>query len=183
MIRRDTREMIREFQLAFDRPVNDAPVDLTVTERELLGKILLEEVLEYCTKGLGLVLSDDKFNALVGRDDEGGMYNFTSLKLDEGQRLDHIECADGLGDVNVVIHFCSLWQGYDLDHVTTEIHYSNMSKLGADGKPIINGETVGYRCLSPENLDEAGFDRTRPVGKILKGPNFVKPDIAAVIFF
>jgi predicted HAD superfamily Cof-like phosphohydrolase len=48
--------------------------------------------------------------------------------------------------------------GYDLNAVFTEIHNSNMSKLGADGKPIY-----------------------REDGKILKGENYFKPDIAKVL--
>src|SRR3546814_3230601 len=58
--------------------------------------------------------------------------------IDVGCPIDVIECADGLGDVNVVAHFCAHWHGINLDKITSEIHRSNMSKLGADGKPIIN---------------------------------------------
>lgn len=48
--------------------------------------------------------------------------------------------------------------GYDLNAVFTEIHSSNMSKLGADGKPIY-----------------------REDGKVLKGENYFKPDIEKVL--
>lgn len=41
-----------------------------------------------------------------------------------------------------------------------EVHASNMSKLGADGKPVV-----------------------REDGKILKGPNYFKPDLEGVIGF
>src|SRR3546814_1891248 len=58
--------------------------------------------------------------------------------IDVGCPIDVIVCADGLGDVNVVAHFCAHWHGINLDKITSEIHRSNMSKLGADGKPIIN---------------------------------------------
>lgn len=47
-----------------------------------------------------------------------------------------------------------------------EVHSSNMSKLGEDGKPIIS---------RGEELD--GY----PEGKVLKGPNYFKPDLAAVV--
>lgn len=47
---------------------------------------------------------------------------------------------------------------YDLNAVFVEIHNSNMSKLGADGKPIY-----------------------REDGKILKGENYFKPDIEKVL--
>src|SRR3546814_9167574 len=85
--------------------------------------------------------------------------------------------------------------GINLDNITSEIHRSNMSKLGADGKPIIN-ECKHYggdkkptsmtgveaisatmaqchnrmqfnKCDDPNHL----IDPTKPIGKILKGPN------------
>ena len=48
--------------------------------------------------------------------------------------------------------------GYNLVEVTREIHRSNMSKLGEDGRPIY-----------------------REDGKIQKGPNYFKPDLASVL--
>ena len=48
--------------------------------------------------------------------------------------------------------------GYNLLEVVREIHRSNMSKLGEDGRPIY-----------------------REDGKILKGPNYFKPDLAKVL--
>lgn len=60
--------------------------------------------------------------------------------------------------------------------VFDEIHDSNMSKLGEDGKPIVNGETIGYR------EGEEGYRSDLPIGKILKGPNFRKPDLKKVLF-
>jgi len=48
--------------------------------------------------------------------------------------------------------------GYNLVEVVREIHRSNMSKLGEDGRPIY-----------------------REDGKIMKGPNYFKPDLASVL--
>ena len=48
--------------------------------------------------------------------------------------------------------------GIDLDAVLDEVHASNMTKLGADGRPI-----------------------RRADGKVLKGPDYRPPDIAAVL--
>lgn len=47
---------------------------------------------------------------------------------------------------------------YDLHALLSEVHRSNMSKLGSDGKPMY-----------------------REDGKVMKGPNFFTPDVAAVI--
>lgn len=47
-----------------------------------------------------------------------------------------------------------------------EVHASNMSKLGEDGKPVLSrGEDID--CT--------------PLGKVLKGPNYFKPDLAGIV--
>jgi predicted HAD superfamily Cof-like phosphohydrolase len=173
------KQMALEFGHAFERPVNESVVPLTVSERELLGKLIFEEVVEYVTLGLGLKIVADQDmaqgNSVASRDSVR-----CYLEIDEGQSYDPIESADGLGDINVLVHFNSLWHGFDIDAVTREIHLSNMSKLDGMGKPIINQCNV---CPDPESCDIEHhlIDPTKPVGKILKGPNFFKPDIARVI--
>ena len=67
---------------------------------------------------------------------------------------DIIEAADALTDLLYVIYGAGHAFGIDLDECYHEVHRSNMSKLGADGKPIY-----------------------REDGKILKGPNFRAPDL------
>ena len=171
--------LIQEFNRAFGRhhEVTPTPRVLTVTERELLGKLLFEEVVEYCTKGLGLEIHCLNMIAFNER-------NFI-LKLREGQRYDPVESIDGLADVNVVIHHNALMHGFNLDAATEIVNESNMSKLGEDGEPIINGVTSGYRTAvqqwadedldSPSAAHEPGFDSSKPIGKILKGPNYWEP--------
>lgn len=69
-----------------------------------------------------------------------------------------VEVADALGDLVYVIYGFALEMGYDLDDVIDEIHASNLTKLGEDGKPIY-----------------------REDGKVLKGPNYIKPNIRAAL--
>ena len=75
---------------------------------------------------------------------------------------DLIEIADALGDIVYVCYGAAISHGIDLDEVLAEIQRSNMSKLGADGKPIVVAE-------GPKK------------GKISKGPNFFVPDIRKVL--
>lgn len=75
--------------------------------------------------------------------------------LDAG---DIVEVADALGDMIYVINGLAIEMGIPLDAVVREIHRSNMSKLGLDGQPIY-----------------------REDGKVLKGPNYFKPDIKKVL--
>ena len=71
---------------------------------------------------------------------------------------DLIGIADGLADMVVVIYGTALEYGINLDAVLKEVHASNMSKLGPDGKPIL-----------------------REDGKILKGKDWQPPNIARVL--
>lgn len=71
---------------------------------------------------------------------------------------DLVEIADALADLTVVVYGTALAYGIPLDDVFAEVHRSNMSKLGEDGKPILRDD-----------------------GKVLKGPNFFKPDIERIL--
>lgn len=167
-----TRERIRDFNLAFGRPVNETFTELTADERVLIGSLLMEEVMEYCFKGLGLQLYA---NDMVSWSEK----NFhLSVRLES--TVDPVEQVDGLADVNVVAHFAAHWTGFNLDVATEIVNDSNMSKLGPDGKAIINGVTPGYREADQEDErhQEPGFDSAKPIGKILKGPNFWEPTAA-----
>lgn len=70
------------------------------------------------------------------------------------KRGDLVKIMDGLADIQYVVNGMAVELGVDLDDVFAEVHRSNMSKLGADGKPIY-----------------------RKDGKVLKGPSFSEPDI------
>ncbi len=76
---------------------------------------------------------------------------------DDGTR-DTVETADALGDLVYVIYGMALEMGIPMRDVLAEIQASNLSKLGADGKPIY-----------------------REDGKVLKGPAFFSPDIKGVL--
>ena len=64
------------------------------------------------------------------------------------------EVADALTDILYVTYGAGHAFGINLDHCFDEVQKSNMSKLGDDGKPIYNEH-----------------------GKVMKGPNYFKPDL------
>ena len=64
------------------------------------------------------------------------------------------EIADALTDILYVTYGAGHAFGIDLDKCFDEVQRSNMSKLGSDGKPIYNES-----------------------GKVLKGPNYFKPNL------
>ncbi len=80
--------------------------------------------------------------------------------LEAALRGDLVEVADALGDILYILCGTLLKHGLEhkIDEVFREIQRSNMSKLGADGKPIY-----------------------REDGKVMKGPNYFKPDIASIL--
>ena len=96
-------------------------------------------------------LSSDKINML--------RYNLIKEELDEfKQALDNndlLEVADALTDILYVTYGAGHAFGVDLDACFEEVQNSNMSKLGLDGKPIFNDQ-----------------------GKVMKGPNYFKPDLS-----
>ena len=67
---------------------------------------------------------------------------------------DLLEVADALTDILYVTYGAGHAFGIDLDKCFEEVQNSNMSKLGKDGKPIYNEK-----------------------GKVMKGPNYFKPDL------
>lgn len=71
---------------------------------------------------------------------------------------DLVGVADGIADAIVVLIGTALEFGIPLDKVMAEVHRSNMSKLGPDGKPVLRSD-----------------------GKVLKGPNFTPPDIRSIL--
>ena len=71
------------------------------------------------------------------------------------EKKDIKEVADALTDILYVTYGAGHAFGVDLDKCFEEVQNSNMSKLGEDGKPIYNES-----------------------GKVMKGPNYFKPNLS-----
>ena len=93
---------------------------------------------------------DDKITSL--------RYELIKEELDELREAidskDIKEVADALTDILYVTYGAGHAFGINLDKCFEEVQNSNMSKLGTDGKPIYNDK-----------------------GKVMKGPNYFKPDL------
>jgi predicted HAD superfamily Cof-like phosphohydrolase len=74
------------------------------------------------------------------------------------EKGDLIGIADALADIAYVVYGTALTYGIDLDSVLQEVHRSNMSKLGADGQPLLRGD-----------------------GKVIKSEQYFPPDIASIL--
>ena len=98
--------------------------------------------------------SSDKINKL--------RIDLIKEELDELQEAmknnDLLEVADALTDILYVTYGAGHAFGIDLDKCFDEVQNSNMSKLGENGEPIYNES-----------------------GKVMKGPNYFKPDLTKFI--
>ena len=72
---------------------------------------------------------------------------------------DLLEVADALTDILYVTYGAGHALGIDLDKCFDEVQNSNMSKLDENKKPIYNDS-----------------------GKVMKGPNYFKPDLSKFVF-
>ena len=95
--------------------------------------------------------STDKINKL--------RYDLIKEELEELKEAmeskDLLEVADALTDILYVTYGAGHAFGVDLDKCFEEVQNSNMSKLDANGKPIYNN-----------------------AGKVMKGPNYFKPNLS-----
>ena len=73
-------------------------------------------------------------------------------------KRDLLEVADALTDILYVTYGAGHAFGIDLDKCFDEVQNSNMSKLDENGKPIYN-----------------------EFGKVMKGPNYFKPDLSKFV--
>jgi len=74
------------------------------------------------------------------------------------KKNDLLEVADALTDILYVTYGAGHAFGIDLDKCFEEVQNSNMSKLDENGRPIYNN-----------------------AGKVMKGPNYFKPDLSKFI--
>ena len=108
----------------------------------------------------------NKYTPLAKVDEKDFNLRYSLMKeeneeyLEAANNNDLVEVADALGDMLYILCGTIIEHGMQdkIEEVFNEIQRSNMSKLGEDGKPIF-----------------------REDGKVLKGPNYFKPNIKAVL--
>jgi predicted HAD superfamily Cof-like phosphohydrolase len=103
------------------------------------------------TADLGVAKNLLRFNLMKEENEE---------YLEAANANDLVEVADALGDMLYILAGTIIEHGmqYKIAEVFDEIQRSNMSKLGEDGHPIF-----------------------RKDGKVLKGPNYFKPNIGSIL--
>lgn len=71
---------------------------------------------------------------------------------------DLVGVADALADITYVVYGTAVTYGIDLDAVVREVHRANMSKLDAEGRPVVRAD-----------------------GKVLRSDRYVPPDVRSVL--
>ncbi len=76
---------------------------------------------------------------------------------------DMVAVADALGDIAYVVYGSAVTFGIDLDAVVAEIHSSNMSKLGDDGRPVhdAGGKVMKPATYRPPDLERVLAEQAR----------------------
>lgn len=143
---------VAEFHRAFSLPVEPRPVvpdDATVRLRLALLLEEFHELAEATCQNASEVQQEFLATLVQARE---------QLETLDGFQVDLVEVADALTDINYVTYGAGHTFGIDLNACCEEVHRSNMSKLGADGKPVKDGR-----------------------GKVLKGPTYSPPSLAPVL--
>lgn len=143
-------DRVREFMLAMGQPVAAAPTMPLLAQRKLRTALLMEEVLEFAEAcGLhvvGTTRTDTRLPHIISI--APSLHAEASLP----------DMYDALCDIDYVCAGGFVVAGLDQEAGSATTHQSNMSKLGEDGRPILDG-----------------------MGKVQKGPNYWKVDYALLI--
>ena len=142
----DPEALVRRFHHVYGLPVQTDGASLERESLDMRMSLIAEEFAEL----VGAVYGR------AARDEIESSYR-RAVAADDGTR-DTVETADALADLIYVIYGMALETGIDLASVLAEVQRSNMSKLGADGKPVY-----------------------REDGKVLKGPDYFPPNVEAVL--
>jgi len=129
-----TLEIVKELHQTFNHPIRDKPY-----------------LDDYDTNVLRLTLLEEEWRELG---------EALSAHTKESSIQNKVLVLDALCDLQVVLDgtFLSLGFFKVKDEAFAEVHKSNMSKLGVDGKPIL-----------------------RKDGKFLKGPNYTSPNLYPIV--
>ena len=142
----DPEALVRRFHHVYGLPVQTDGASLERESLHMRMSLIAEEFAEL----VGAVYGQ------AARTEVESSYR-RAVAADDGAR-DTVEAADALADLVYVIYGMALETGIDLAAVLAEVQRSNMSKLGADGKPVY-----------------------REDGKVLKGPDYFPPNVEAVL--
>ena len=161
------KKLVERHPYVFNKNINNENYEKEDWEKSKKKEKKRESVLEGVPKSLPGLLRSRRIQekaASVGFDwrEPAPIISKVYEELDEVKdaidKRDIKEVADALTDILYVTYGAGHAFGIDLDKCFEEVQSSNMSKLDNNGKPIYNDK-----------------------GKVMKGPNYFKPDLSKFI--
>lgn len=159
-------EIVREFYKAFEEPIHEGPPsvapEIISDERlELKIALIVEEVSE---------LLDATYSDSVGDLFRNAWKHAVKTGMTTNPKRDFVEMFDAAIDIDVVVNGLAIETNMPVAAGHKEVLRGNLSKLGADGKP-----------LRSDGVTPASDGEVKPKNKIIKGPNYVAPDLLTVL--
>jgi predicted HAD superfamily Cof-like phosphohydrolase len=142
------QQQVVTFHRGMGQPVGHRARPLPQDRIPVRVELIREEFIDELLPALGVILTDDG-----------------EIKL-TGAEQDVVEVADAAIDILYVTFGLLVEMGVDAEALFDEVQRSNMSKFGADGKPIIAGPN------DPDGVFE---------GRVKKGPNYFKPRLRELL--
>lgn len=146
---------VEEFHRVYECPIATTPQQPNDARLRARLSFIAEEFLELIDECLEQ--GKDTMGALSSKNLRTLVKDFI-LTTPVRKNVNLVEVADALGDTLYVVFGTAIEFGINMAPVHDEIHMSNLSKLDAEGKPLKDA-----------------------TGKVLKGPNFYKPNLSAVL--
>lgn len=144
------RAQVTEFHKAFGQAIGDKPAVPSDDVVRLRVSLIMEEAFEAFEAAYSTLDSHDA----ILEAKKGAQLLIGTLK----PSMDLVEFIDACQDLDYVVEGARLTCGVNGEPCAVEVHRSNLSKLGADGKPV-----------------------KRSDGKVTKGPSYSPPDIEAML--
>lgn len=153
-------EIVREFYATFGEPIHGGvPSGSAEVLPDARLKIKIDLIIEEVSE-----LLDASYNEAVGQKIRDAWEAAVKEGLTADPKRDFVEMFDAVLDIDVVVNGLAIETNMPVVDGLAEVHRGNLSKLDENGKAIRSDGTDGY-----------------PLNKILKGPNYVAPDLLTVL--
>jgi predicted HAD superfamily Cof-like phosphohydrolase len=165
---------VKEFMAFFGQKCPEKPEQLDFETAKLRANLILEEVFETITQGLGLRVYLGNKNDLTESICicEEALKEIT-FEYEKDKEVDLVGLADGISDISVVSYGTALAAGIDMENIDKAVAKSNLSKAWTEND--LNNAKRLYPDAYIEKYSENLYRLIRKDGKIIKSPNFMKP--------
>lgn len=174
------QKRVKDFMQFFGQETPEKPTQIDFETCKLRANLMLEELFELITKGLGLkikITNKNKDNQYIEIDESNLMkleFNYDKIK-----EVDLVQVADGVGDGIVVGLGTSVACGIDQEPINLEIFDSNDSKAWT--KDDLEKAKKLYPTAKVEKYSENLYRLIREDGKVIKSPSYQPARIKELI--